>query len=530
MTSRQSLPRPLNGSEEKLADLKSLEPVQVGVAPLELEMLIEVVEGRRGVVLAPDARERMQVSIAGLQARLDRGEAVYGVNTGFGKLATVRIDPSHQADLARRLLLSHAAGVGERLAIREVRAMLLLRAHALALGFSGVRIAVVECLLEFLRRGWHPLIPCRGSVGASGDLAPLAHLALPLLGFGAVELWDGTRRPALELLHEAGLEPLVLSPREGLGLINGTQAMTALVALATWEARRLVRLADLIGALSADALRASDVAFDRRIHELRPYPGQLCSAANLARLMAGSKIRESHRSGDERVQDPYSVRCMPQVHGAVREVLEVVERWLRVELNSVTDNPILVGEPIEVLSGGNFHGEAMAFAADFLAVALTELATISERRIEKLVTPQFSGLPAFLTPEPGRNSGFMMAQVTAAALLADLRVFSHPASVDTVPTSAGQEDHVSMGMSAALKLREVVIRVRQVLAIELATAAQGVDLLRPLRSSVLLEELHSEVRKRIPFWSEDREMAPVLEEAEALLSGSELNSLLAQLA
>lgn len=507
-----------------------MEPVLVGVKPLELDALVAVSDGRRSVELPSQVRERMQASLFGLMTLLDRGEAIYGVNTGFGKLANVRVEPAHQKDLAKRLLLSHAAGVGEPLSRREVRAMLLLRAHALALGFSGVRVVIVERLLEHLRRGWHPVVPSRGSVGASGDLAPLAHLALPLLGLGTVELETGERAPAAVVLEQAGLEPLELSPREGLGLINGTQAMTAILALAVWEAQRLVRIADLVGALSADALRSSDVPFDPRIHELRPYPGQLESARNLSRLMAGSSIRESHRFGDDRVQDPYSIRCMPQVHGAVREAVKVVARWLAIELNSVTDNPVLVADPVEVLSGGNFHGEPMAFAADFLAIALTELATISERRLEKLISPQFSGLFPFLTPDPGRNSGFMMAQVTAAALLAELRVLAHPASVDTVPTSAGQEDHVSMGMTAALKLREVVARVRQVLAIELAAAAQALDLRRPLRSSALLEELHRTVRQRVPFWSEDREMAPVLREAEALLLGPELESFLAELA
>lgn len=505
------------------------DPVRIGHPNLQLEQIVAVAEDRAEAQIDREAQKQIEASAERLQALLARGGTIYGVNTGFGQLARVRIEPQHQRELARKLLRSHAAGVGEPLETREVRAMLLLRAHGLARGSSGVRLEVVERIVEMLRRRWHPVVPSRGSVGASGDLAPLAHLALPLIGLGEVDLPDGSRAAARQVLEAAGLAALELTPREGLALINGTQGMTALLALAVWDARKLVRQADLVGALAADALRSSDVAFDPRLQALRPHPGQARSAANLARLLEGSAIRESHRTGDERVQDPYSVRCMPQVHGAVREVLDAVERWLATEVNSVTDNPVLVEEPLEILSGGNFHGEPMAFAADFLAIALTELATISERRIEKLLTPHYSGLPAFLVPEPGRNSGFMMAQVTAASLLAELRILAHPASVDTVPTSAGQEDHVSMGMTAALKLREVVRKVRQVLGIELAVAAQGIDLLRPLRTSPWLETLHARVRERIPFWSEDREMAPVLQEADRLLADRDLESLVARL-
>ncbi|MGH9361875.1 MAG: HAL/PAL/TAL family ammonia-lyase, partial [Thermoanaerobaculia bacterium] len=344
--------------------------------------------------------------------------------------------------------------------------MLLLRANTLACGHSGVRLELVEVLLALLDAGVLPVVPSRGSVGASGDLAPLAHHALPLIGRGRVRV-KGLEMPTAEGLQRAGLAPLTLGPKEGIALINGTQGMTALLALAGLEARRLVRLADLIGAASTDALRGTDGAFDPRIHALRPHPGQLASAANLFALLRGSAIRESHRHGDVRVQDPYSLRCMPQVHGAVRDLLADVERKLAIEINAVTDNPLVFPEEAEILSGGNFHGEPMALAADVLAIGLAELASISERRIEKLTNTAFSGLPPFLVEDAGLNSGFMIAQVTAAALVAENKVLCHPASVDSIPTSADKEDHVSMGMGAALKLGSVVANVRRVLAIEL---------------------------------------------------------------
>jgi histidine ammonia-lyase len=459
----------------------------------------------------------MEASRAVVARAAREGEAVYGVNTGFGDLANVRIAPEKLAVLQERLLLSHAAGMGEPLPAEAVRAMLLLRANALARGHSGVRPALVERLLAFLERDLLPWVPSRGSVGASGDLAPLAHLALPVIGRGRVMGPEGGPRPTADALREAGLEPLVLEPKEGIALINGTQGITALLALAALEARRLVRLADLAGAFSADALRGTDTAFDPRLHELRPHPGQIRSAANLRRLMAGSAIRESHRHDDVRVQDPYCVRCMPQVHGAARDLLTDVERRLAIEINAVTDNPLVFPEDGAVLSGGNFHGEPVALAADVLALGVAELASISERRIEKLTNAAFSALPPFLVEEAGLNSGFMIAQVTAAALVSENKTLCHPASVDSIPTSADKEDHVSMGMWGAIKLGQVVANARRVLAIELLAAAQGIDLLRPLRSSEPLETLHAALRERVSPWREDREMAPDLEAAEAFL-------------
>ena len=500
---------------------------------LTLDQLDLVTRGDARCTLAAAARERVVAGRGVVERVIARGEAVYGLNTGFGDLASVRIPADRLAALQERLVRSHAAGVGEPLPAAAVRGMLVLRANTLARGHSGVRPEVVERLLELLDRDLLPVVPSRGSVGASGDLAPLAHLALPLIGRGRLSRpargggggeGGAAGREQVEAaaaLAEAGLEPLVLAPKEGLALINGTQAMTSLLALAALEARRLVRLADLVGALSTDALRGTDAAFDERLHALRPHPGQRASAANLWRLLQGSAIRESHRREDVRVQDPYSLRCMPQVHGAVRDVLADVEAKLDIEMNAVTDNPLvfgLDGGEEELVSGGNFHGEPMAIAADVLAIALAELGAISERRTEKLTNTAFSGLPPFLVEDAGLNSGFMIAQVTAAALASENKGLAHPASVDSIPTSADKEDHVSMGMGAALKLGRVVENVRTILAIELLAAAQGIDLLRPLASSPPLEALHAAARARVPRWDDDREMAPDIAAAVDLLA------------
>jgi histidine ammonia-lyase len=485
---------------------------------LDMGVLSAVVHDRLPCRLAAGARRDMERSRSVVERALAEGRPIYGVTTGFGDLASVAIAEDQRRELQVRLLASHAAGMGVPLPPPAVRAMLLLRANALARGHSGVRPLVVDRLLEQLNRDLLPVVPSRGSVGASGDLAPLAHLALPLIGRGQLAV-GGLVVPAGEALAEAGLEPLELEAKEGLALINGTQAMTALTALACLEARRLVRAADLFGALSTEALRGTDEAFDPRLHATRPHPGQQTSADNLWRLMRDSSIRESHRLNDPRLQDPYSLRCMPQVHGAVRDALADVERRLTIEMNSATDNPLVFAESGDILSGGNFHGEPVAIAADLLAIALAELAAISERRIEKLTNAHFSGLPAFLVRDAGLNSGFMMAQVTAAALVAENRILAHPASVDSIPTSADKEDHVSMGMGAALKLQEVAANVRRVLAIELLAAAQGIDLLRPLSSSAPLEALHRALRERVPSWEIDREMAPDLARAEEFLAG-----------
>ena len=502
-------------------------PLAVDGRSLDLVRFGEAVLGGRPVALEDAARLRVRAARAAIERAAAGGRPVYGVNTGFGNLAEIEIPRSDLETLQLRLVLSHAAGVGEPLGEPEVRGMLLLRAATLACGHSGVRETVIDRLLELLNLGIHPIVPSRGSVGASGDLAPLAHLALALIGRGEVT-FKGRRLPAAAALGACGLAPLVLAAREGLGLINGTQAMTSLLALTALEARRLVRAADLVGALSCDAFRGTDAAFDARIHAARPHPGQGASADNLRRLMHGSAIRESHRVDDVRVQDPYSFRCMPQVHGAVRDVLADVERKLNVEMNSATDNPLVFAESDSSLSGGNFHGQPIAFAADFLAIALAELGAISERRTEKLTNAAFSSLPPFLVENAGLNSGFMLAQVTAAALVSENKTLAHPASVDSIPTSADKEDHVSMGMWAALKARQVAANVRCVLAIELLAAAQGIDLLRPLRTSAPLEALHAAVRERVPKWEDDREMAPDLAAAEAFL-GDEVDEHLERL-
>jgi histidine ammonia-lyase len=456
----------------------------------------ELSEGARGSIAA--GRRTI--------AELPPDRAVYGVNTGFGDLASVRIEPHQVMALQERLLHSHAAGMGDPLPDQTVRGMLLLRANTLARGHSGARVELVERLLELLNRQILPRVPSRGSVGASGDLAPLAHLALPLIGAGTVR-WRGKEMAAGEALAQVGLDPLRLEAKEGLALINGTQAMTAVVVLATLETRRLARLADLVGALTTDALRGSDDAFDARLHALRPHAGQRDSAANLWRLLQGSGIRESHRVGDSRIQDPYSVRCMPQVHGAVRDLVCDAETKLTVEMNSVTDNPLVFPEDGAILSGGNFHGEPIALTADCLALGVAELGSISERRTEKLTVAAFSGLPPFLAADPGLDSGFMIAHVTAASTVGEMRVLANPASVDSIPTSAGKEDHVSMGMGAALKLRRML-------------PAQAIDLLRPLRSSDPLEALHAAVRERVPTWREDHPMADDLEAGDAFLAAA----------
>jgi len=483
---------------------------------LDLARFEAVVRGGAPAVLDRSAAARVAAARAEIERAIESGDAVYGVNTGFGNLANVRIDRRDLETLQERLVLSHAAGMGEPLADEEVRGMLLLRANTLARGHSGVRVDLVERLLAMLAAGVHPVVPSRGSVGASGDLAPLAHLALGVIGRGQARL-AGETLPAAEALARVGLEPFRLATREGLGIINGTQAMTALLALAALDARRLVRLADLVGALTTEALRGTDAAFDPRIHAVRPHPGQRASAANLWRLMRGSAIRESHRREDVRVQDPYSIRCMPQVHGAVRDVPADVETKLAVEMNAATDNPLVFARDGATLSGGNFHGAPMALAADFLTIALAELASIAERRTEKLTNAAFSGLPPFLVEDAGLNSGFMMAQVTAAALVSENKTLAHPASVDSIPTSADKEDHVSMGMWAALKCRRVATNTLRVLAIELLAAAQGIDLLRPLETSAPLERLHALVRERVPRWTVDRELGPDLAAAEAFL-------------
>jgi histidine ammonia-lyase len=428
---------------------------------------------------------------------------VYGVNTGFGFLADVRISAEAIRDLQRNLIRSHAAGVGAPLPIPVVRGMLLLRAQVLALGHSGVRAAVAELLLKMLEKGVTPVVPQKGSVGASGDLAPLAHLALVVMGEGEA-YFENQILPGGTALQAAGLEPITFEAKEGISLVNGTQCMTSIGALALLAAEDAARLADVIGAMSLEALKGTPRAFDERIQSVRPHPGQATSAANLRRLLKDSGIVESHRDCGK-VQDAYSLRCMPQVHGATRDALGYARTVLEREIVSATDNPLVFSSANEMISGGNFHGQPVALALDFAGIAVAELANISERRIEQLVNPHLSsGLPAFLSEDSGLNSGYMMAQVSAAALVSENKILAHPASVDSIPSSAGREDHVSMGVHAADKLQRIVDNVRNVLAIELLCASQGVDLRAPHRPNPALGSAHDTVRAKVPHLGIDR--------------------------
>ena len=456
-----------------------------------------------------------------IDARLGPDEPLhYGINTGFGALAEVRIDADQIRQLQTNLIRSHSCGVGEPLPEAAVRAIMLLRAQVLARAYSGARPEIVELLAECLNHGIHPVIPRQGSVGASGDLAPLAHLALVLIGEGECH-YKGERSNSADVLKQTGLKPVQLQAKEGLCLINGTQAMTGLGAVVADRAERLGKICDVIGAMTVEALTDSRTAFDKRIHELRPFEGQLASAANLYAILEGSEIMSSHKDCG-RVQDPYSLRCMPQVHGATRDTLAHVRRILSVEINAVTDNP-LVFENDEIVSGGNFHGQPVAFALDFMGIGVAELANISERRIEQLVNPALSsGLPAFLAPNVGLDSGFMIAQVTAAALVSDNKRLAVPASVDSIPSSANREDHVSMGMHGAVKAWEILKNTETVLAIELICAAQGIDFRRPLKSSPGVEALHALVRTRIPTLVEDRVLYPDIESAMTLVRSPDL--------
>jgi histidine ammonia-lyase len=468
--------------------------------------------------------ERSRAVVDGVVAGGDAAPAVYGVNTGFGALAEVRISAAEVARLQQNLVRSHAAGVGAPLPRDAVRGMMLLRAAVLATGRSGARTVCCERLCELLAAGVHPVIPARGSVGASGDLAPLAHLALGMIGEGMAE-YRGEILPASEALKRSELKPLVLEAKEGLTLLNGTQHMTAVGGLAILDAEHTCIVADIAGALSLEALKGTARAFDPRVVAARPHPGQIAVGTVLRELLAGSEIAESHKDCGK-VQDPYSLRCMPQVHGASRDVLAFARTVLEREAASSTDNPLVFvdgpegDETVrgEMISGGNFHGQPVALALDAAAMAVAELANISERRIEQLVNPHLSsGLPPFLAPDSGLNSGFMIAQVSAAALVSENKVLAHPASVDSIPSSAGREDHVSMGATAALKLERIHDHVRTVLAIELLCAAQGLDLRRPLHTTPPLERVHAALRASVPAMMVDRPLSPDIAAVRALI-------------
>ena len=497
-----------------------MNPVRLNGTDLSFADLREVVYEHRAVLLEGDAREKVNAARAVVDALVQENKLAYAITTGVGKLSDVRIEPAQNRQLQINLIRSHSAGVGEPLSQEETRAMMLLRANSLAKGLSGVRAEVIDLLCEMLNRGVHPVVPSQGSVGASGDLAPLAHLALAMIGEGEAVFEgapakgrdEGARISGGDALRRAGIKPLVPEAKEAISLINGTQGMLAVGALALLTAENLTQTADVLGAMTLDALHGTDVAFDERIHQARPHVGQVKVAANLRRLIAGSQIRESHKDCG-RVQDAYSLRCIPQVHGAVRDTLEFCRRTFEIEMNSAVDNPLVFvrgkdSDEGDIISGGNFHGQPLAFALDYLAIALTALAGISERRIERLVNPALNeGLPPFLAADAGINSGFMMPQVTAAALASENKVLAHPASVDSITTSGNKEDYVSMGMGAAIKLKKIVANTTHVLAIEACAAAQAVDFLAPLKTSKPLQQAHAAIRKVSAKVEQDRSLA-----------------------
>lgn len=498
--------------------------MQLAGQRLSLSEIAAVASGDLPVEVAGSTRERIQASRRVVEKIIAENGVVYGVSTGFGKLADVQIPPGELRQLQLNLVRSHACGVGKPLSIPEVRAMILLRANVLTLGLSGIRFEVIELLCELLNRKVYPVIPEKGSVGASGDLAPLAHLALALVGEGEV-FYGGARVPSREGFEKAGLRPVVLEAKEGLALLNGTQTMHAVGGLALLRAKRLSRIADIAGAMTLEALKGTPTAFDRRIHEARPHPGQQAVAKHLCNLLDNSEIRQSHLSGDPRVQDAYSLRCMPQVHGAVRSALAHCESVLEIESGSATDNPLVFAETGDVLSGGNFHGAPLALVLDYAAIALTDLMSISERRTDRLVNPDLNeGLPPFLARQAGTHSGFMVLHVASVSLLNEAKVLAHPSSVDNLPTSGGQEDHVSMGMTAALKLRTIVENAEQLFAIELLAGAQALDFRRPLKSGPGVERAYERVRAISPAANEDRSLSLDIERVAAAIRNGEFDS------
>ena len=497
-------------AKKNALQVKAQKPFAIGSRALKLEDFREIVIGGRPVTLAPQAVAKIEKAHAFLQKKVKSGETFYGINTGFGLLSNVRIPKADLEQLQYNLLRSHAVGTGEPISVVESRGMVLLRAVALAQGHSGVSLKLVELILELLNRRVTPVIPAQGSVGASGDLAPLSHLALVLIGEG--EAWVGDSTKILDgdqALRSVKLKPITLGPKEGLALINGTQFMTSIGALNCLEAEHLADLADAAGALTLEALRGTDAAFSAEIHKIRPHPGQVLVAKRMREFLAPrgkrSEIALSHE-GCGKVQDPYSLRCIPQVHGASRDSLAFVRSTLECEMNAVTDNPLLFPDTDKILSGGNFHGQGVAIAMDLLSIAVAELASISEQRLEKLVNPAISELPAFLVKEGGLHSGFMIVQVAAAAIVSENKTLAHPASVDSIPTSADKEDHVSMGAWAARKASQIVLNSTRVIAMEFLAAAQGLEFLRPLKTSARLELMHSEIRKISKPYDRDRSL------------------------
>ncbi|PYJ07256.1 MAG: histidine ammonia-lyase [Verrucomicrobia bacterium] len=498
--------------------------MQLAGQTLSLSEIAAVAHGDIQIQVAPSAHARIHASRKAVDEIVAREGVVYGVSTGFGKLADVQIPTGELRQLQLNLVRSHACGIGRPLSPAEVRALILLRANVLTLGLSGIRLEVIELLCELLNRGVLPVIPEKGSVGASGDLAPLAHLALTLIGEGEA-FHGGQRLPSGQALEKVGLRPVALEAKEGLALLNGTQAMHAVGGLALLRAKRLSRVADVAGAMSLEALKGTPTAFDQRIHRARPHPGQLAVAEHLCQLLRDSEIRESHLEGDPRVQDAYSLRCMPQVHGAIRGALAHCEGVFEIESGSATDNPLVFAEAGDVLSGGNFHGAPLALALDYAAIALTDLMSISERRTDRLVNPDLNeGLPAFLAPHAGTHSGFMILHVASVALLNEAKVLSHPASVDNLPTSGGKEDHVSMGMTGALKLRTIVENAEHLIAIELLCGAEALEFRRPLKAGLGVERAYERVRAISRAVNEDRALSPDIERVATAIRQGDFDS------
>src|SRR6266849_2524457 len=498
--------------------------IQLNGQKLTLKQIADVASRQEHVNLAAEARERVERSRRIVERIVAEGRTVYGVNTGFGKLSDIRIEQSQLRELQLNLVRSHSCGLGKPLSDSEARAMLLLRANVLACGYSGARPVLVDILVAMLERGVTPVIPERGSVGASGDLAPLAHLALTAIGEGEA-FFGGERLASAVALSRAEIAPVQLEVKEGLALLNGTQALGDVGALALYRAERLTRVADVAGAMTLEALRGTPVAFDDRLHALRAHPGQILVATHLRELLSESEIRRSHLENDPRVQDAYSLRCMPQVHGAIRGAIQHAREVVEIETGSATDNPLVFAETEEVLSGGNFHGAPVAFALDYAAIALTDLASISERRIERLINPDLNeGLPPFLTTHPGTASGYMVAQITAVALINEMKVLSHPASVDNMPTSGGKEDHVSMGMTAATKLRSIVDNAEHVIAIELLSAAEGLEYRAPLQPGRGVKRAYEILRRHVPRLSRDRALSGDIQAIARAIRDGEFNS------
>jgi histidine ammonia-lyase len=487
---------------------------------LTLEQVWEVAEGKARVKISPSVNKKMKRSRDFVEKALEQGEKIYGVTTGIGLLSDQVIDHSQIEALQRNLIRSHSVGVGPYFDEATTRAIMLLRANVIAMGYSGIRIEVLKRLVEMINRGVHPLIPEQGSVGASGDLAPLAHLASVLIGEGEA-LFQGKVMSGKKAMEKAGIPTLTLKAKEGLALINGTQVMTAVGLLALLRAERLCKVADIVAACTLDALKGSFKAFDFDIDKVRPFPGSFDVSKNFQKLSRKDEIAESHKFCSK-IQDAYSLRCIPQVHGAVRDALAFIRKTIEIEVNSATDNPLIFAEKGKILNCGNFHGEPVALAMDFLGIAVSELGSISERRIEKLINPALSGLPAFLTTEGGLHSGLMMVQVSAAALASENKVLAHPASVDSIPTSADKEDHVSMGTIAARKGRDIVRNVEHILAMELLCATQGLEFLLPLRPGKGIKEAYKVIRERVPPIRGDRRFSKDIEKIQRLIESGEL--------